>query len=199
MLSEIHNLPLVSELTKLSIRELLLAAVDSVQSFSFDKNIKIKYRKSRTDDYVLGDQEQLLQVTKNLITNAIRFGSKGDQVFIDQDVIQGKRYNDITNFVRVGVRICGLGISKEMFDIIIEKFQNLTELLRVKPIETSGLELSYSQQVIKNLGGNIWIKSQLGKGLAFYFTIPLARKVENRCDSKEVKRVSIKSKSAVDV
>ncbi|MCH8955364.1 HAMP domain-containing histidine kinase [candidate division KSB1 bacterium] len=178
MLSEIHNLPLVSELTKLSIRELLLAAVDSVQSFSFDKNIKIKYRKSRTDDYVLGDQEQLLQVTKNLITNAIRFGSKGDQVFIDQDVIQGKRYNDITNFVRVGVRICGLGISKEMFDIIIEKFQNLTELLRVKPIETSGLELSYSQQVIKNLGGNIWIKSQLGKGLAFYFTIPLAPKVE---------------------
>lgn len=199
MLSEIHNLPLVSELTKLSIRELLLAAVDSVQSFSFDKNIKIKYRKSRTDDYVLGDQEQLLQVMKNLITNAIRFGSKGDQVFIDQDVIQGKRYNDITNFVRVGVRICGLGISKEMFDIIIEKFQNLTELLRVKPIETSGLELSYSQQVIKNLGGNIWIKSQLGKGLAFYFTIPLAPKVESRCDSKEVKKVDIKSTSPVDV
>lgn len=199
MLSEIHNIPFASELTKLSIRELLLTAVDSVQSFGFDKNIKIKYNKSRTDDYVLGDQEQLLQVTKNLITNAIRFGSKGDQVFIEQDVIQGKRYNDITDFVRVGVRICGLGISKEMFDIIIEKFQNLTELLRVKPLETSGLELSYSQQVIKNLGGNIWIKSQLGKGLTFYFTIPLARKVENRCDSKEVKRVSIKSKSAVDV
>jgi len=199
LLSEIHNIPFASELTKLSIRELLLTAVDSVQSFGFDKNIKIKYNKSRTDDYVLGDQEQLLQVTKNLITNAIRFGSKGDQVFIEQDVIQGKRYNDITDFVRVGIRICGLGISKEMFDIIIEKFQNLTELLRVKPLETSGLELSYSQQVIKNLGGNIWIKSQLGKGLTVYFTIPLARKVENRCDSKEVKRVDIKSKSAVDV
>jgi len=199
LLSEIHNIPLVSELTKLSIRELLLEAVDSTQSFAFDKNIEIKYRKSRTNDYVLGDQGQLLQVMKNLIINAIRFGSKGDQVFIEEDIIQGKRYNDISNFVRVGVRICGLGISKEMFDIIIEKFQNLTELLRVKPQETSGLELSYSQQVIKNLGGNIWIKSQLGKGLTFYFTIPLAPKVENRCDSKEVKRVDIKSKSAVDV
>ncbi len=199
MLSEIHNIPLVSELTKLSIRELLLVAIDSVQPFSFDKNIKIKYRKSRTEDYVLGDHEQLLQVMKNLITNAIRFGNKGDQVFIDQDIIQGKRYNDITDFVRVGVRICGLGISKEMFDIIIEKFQNLTELLRVKPKETSGLELSYSQQVIKNLGGNIWLKSQLGKGLTFYFTIPLARKVESRCDSKEVKKVDIKSISSIDV
>ena len=199
MLSEIPNIPLVSELTKLSICELLLVAIDSVQPFSFDKNIKIKYRKSRTEDYVLGDQEQLLQVMKNLITNAIRFGNKGDQVFIDQDIIQGKRYNDITDFVRVGVRICGLGISKEMFDIIIEKFQNLTELLRVKPQETSGLELSYSQQVIKNLGGHIWIKSQLGKGLTFYFTIPLARKVESRCDSKEVKKVDIKCISPIDV
>ena len=199
LLSEIHNIPLVSELTKLSIRELLLAAVDSVQSFGFDKNIKIKYRNSRTDDYVLGDQDQLLQVMKNLITNAIRFGSKGDQVFIEQDIIQGKRYNDISDFVRVGIRICGLGISKEMFDIIIEKFQNLTELLRVKPRETSGLELSYSQQVIKNLGGNIWIKSQLGKGLTFYFTIPLAPKAENRCGSKEVKRVDFKSPSAVSI
>ena len=199
MLSKIHSIPLVSELSKFSIREVLLSAVKSTQSFGLDKNIGIKYRKSRSDDCVLGDYEQLLQVTKNLITNAIRFGSKGDQVFIEQDIIQGKRYNDITNFVRVGIRICGLGISKEMFDIIIEKFQNLTELLRVKPQETSGLELSYSQQVIKNLGGNIWIKSQLGKGLAFYFTIPLARKVESRCDSKEVKMVDIKSISPIDV
>lgn len=199
MHSKIDTIPLVSELSKLSIREVLLAAIQSTQSFGLNKNIGIKYHKPRTDDCVLGDHEQLLQVMKNLITNAIRFGSKGDQVLIEQDIIQGKRYNDITDFVRVGIRICGLGISKEMFDIIIEKFQNLTELLRVKPLETSGLELSYSQQVIKNLGGNSWIKSQLGKGLTFYFTIPLARKVENRCDSKEVKRVSIKSKSAVDV
>ncbi len=199
MLSKIHSIPLVSELSKFSIREVLLAAVKSTQSFGLDKNIGIKYRKSRTDDCVLGDYEQLLQVTKNLITNAIRFGSKGDQVFIEQDIIQGKRYNDITNFVRVGIRICGLGISKEMFDIVIEKFQNLTELLRVKPRETSGLELSYSQQVIKNLGGNIWVKSRLGKGLTFYFTIPLAPKAKNRCESKSVKRVDIKNPSPVSV
>ena len=199
MLSEIHNIPLVSELSKLSIREVLLAAVKSTQSLGLDKNIEIKYRKPRTDEYVLGDYEQLLQVTKNLITNAIRFGNNGDQVFIEQDVIQGKRYNDISDFIRVGVRICGLGISKEMFDIVIEKFQNLKELLRVKPRETSGLELSYSQQVIKNLGGNIWVKSQLGKGLTFYFMIPLAPKIKNGFESKEIRRIDIKNPSPVGI
>jgi len=199
LFGKIHTIPLVSELSKLSIRELLLAAVKSTQSLGLDKNIGIKYSRPRADDCVLGDYEQLLRVTKNLITNAIRFGSKGDQVLIEQDIIQGKRYNDITNFVRVGVRICGLGISKEMFDIVIEKFQNLTELLRVKPRETFGLELSYSQQVIKNLGGNIWVKSRLGKGLTFYFTIPLAPKAKNRPESKSIKRVDIKNSSPVSV
>jgi len=197
--SKIHTIPLVSELSKLSIREVLLAAIQSTQSFGLNKNIGIKYHKPRTDDCVLGDHEQLLQVTKNLITNAIRFGSKGDQVLIEQDIIQGKRYNDITDFVRVGIRICGQGISKEMFDIVIEKFQNLTELLRVKPRETSGLELSYSQQVIKNLGGNIWVKSRLGKGMTFYFTIPLTSKVKNRRESKSINRVDIKNPSPVSV
>ena len=199
MHSKIDTIPLVSELSKLSIREVLLAAIQSTQSFGLNKNIGIKYHKPRTDDCVLGDHEQLLQVTKNLITNAIRFGSKGDQVLIEQDIIQGKRYNDITDFVRVGIRICGLGISKEMFDIVIEKFQNLTELLRVKPRETSGLELSYSQQVIKNLGGNIWVKSRLGKGMTFYFTIPLTPKVKNRRESKSINRVDIKNPSPVNV
>ena len=178
---------------------MLLAAIQSTQSFGLNKNIGIKYHKPRTDDCVLGDHEQLLQVTKNLITNAIRFGSKGDQVLIEQDIIQGKRYNDITDFVRVGIRICGQGVSKEMFDIVIEKFQNLTELLRVKPRETSGLELSYSQQVIKNLGGNIWVKSRLGKGMTFYFTIPLTPKVKNRRESKSINRVDIKNPSPVNV
>lgn len=199
MHSKIHTIPLVSELSKLSIREVLLAAIQSTQSFGLNKNIGIKYHKPRTDDCVLGDHEQLLQVMKNLITNAIRFGSKGDQVLIEQDIIQGKRYNDITDFVRVGIRICGQGISKEMFDIVIEKFQNLTELLRVKPRETSGLELSYSQQVIKNLGGNIWVKSRLGKGMTFYFTIPLTSKVKNRRESKSINRVDIKNPSPVNV
>lgn len=187
MLGEIHNIPLVSELSKLSIDEVLFAAVESTQTLGFDKDISIKYCKPKTHEYVLGDHEQLLQVTKNLITKAIRFGSKGDQVFIEKDIIQGKRYNDISDFVRVGIRISGLGISKEMFDIVIEKFQNLAELLRVKPKEASSLELSYSQQVIKNLGGNIWLKSQLGKGLTFYFTIPLTRKAESGYNNKEVK------------
>lgn len=199
MHSKIDTIPLVSELSKLSIREVLLAAIQSTQSFGLNKNIGIKYHKPRTDDCVLGDHEQLLQVMKNLITNAIRFGSKGDQVLIEQDIIQGKRYNDITDFVRVGIRICGQGISKEMFDIVIEKFQNLTELLRVKPRETSGLELSYSQQVIKNLGGNIWVKSRLGKGMTFYFTIPLTPKVKNRRESKSINRVDIKNPSPVNV
>lgn len=199
MHSKIDTIPLVSELSKLSIREVLLAAIQSTQSFGLNKNIGIKYHKPRTDDCVLGDHEQLLQVMKNLITNAIRFGSKGDQVLIEQDIIQGKRYNDITDFVRVGIRICGQGISKEMFDIVIEKFQNLTELLRVKPRETSGLELSYSQQVIKNLGGNIWVKSRLGKGMTFYFTIPLTSKVKNRRESKSINRVDIKNPSPVSV
>ena len=72
-----------------------------------------------------------------------------------------------------------------MFDIVIEKFQNLRDLLRTKSQNTSGLELSYAQEVIKNLGGNIWIKSQLGKGLSFYFTLPIAATSEQPQTSKK--------------
>ncbi|MFQ5606136.1 MAG: sensor histidine kinase [bacterium] len=183
---DLQNIPFVSELTKLSIDKVLSDAISSTHSAGAKKKIEIKYQLPETKQYVLGDREQLLKVATNLITNAIRFGSQGDKVIIEQDVIHGKRHNDINDFVRVAIRISGLGISKEMFDIVIEKFQNLTELLNVKPPKTLELELSYSQQVIKNLGGNIWVKSQFGRGLTFYFTIPLVRKAKKPTQSKKM-------------
>ena len=105
------------------------------------------------------------QIFQNLITNAIKFQKKGSLPKIQ---ISSEKINE--NY-RFSVSDNGIGIAPTHFDRVFDIFQRLhnTE----EEFEGKGIGLAYCKKIVQLHQGEIWVKSELGKGSTFYFTIPI--------------------------
>ncbi len=112
------------------------------------------------------DPMRLRQVLVNLIGNAIKFTDEG---FIEFG------YNiDNERKLEFYVKDTGIGLSRSELDIIFERFKR-TKITEQRDISGTGLGLAISKNLVKMLGGEMWVDSIEGKGTTFYFTIPLLR------------------------
>ena len=105
----------------------------------------------------------MIQVFQYLIGNAIKFhGPNPPEIHITA-YKHGKEWKfEMTDN--------GIGISLEYQKQIFEVFKRLHTR---EQYPGSGIGLSVSQKIIRRHGGNIWVKSELGKGSTFYFTLPI--------------------------
>ena len=111
------------------------------------------------------------QVLKNLISNALKFTSKGSvsvHVFVAQEN---------SSFINFSVKDTGIGIAKDKQQLIFEAFQQEDGSTRRKYGGT-GLGLSISRQLVKLLGGEIKVKSEAGKGSEFFVSLPVNKPAE---------------------
>ncbi|MEO1162231.1 MAG: ATP-binding protein [Chloroflexota bacterium] len=117
------------------------------------------------DDFpvISGDARLLRQVLDNLITNAIKYSPNGGTVTI------GGRFNEQNT--TVFVRDEGAGISEADQNRIFERFFRVESSLTTKTAGT-GLGLYLVNAIIEAHGGTINVKSHLGHGSTFYFTLP---------------------------
>ena len=100
---------------------------------------------------------------QNLITNAIKFSKKGVNPIIQVACIKKR------NAYEFSIKDNGIGIKKEYQTKIFAIFQQLH--LKEK-YEGTGIGLAHCQKIVNLHGGEIWVKSKLGEGSTFYFTIP---------------------------
>lgn len=110
-----------------------------------------------------GDAELLYQVWSNLLTNAIKFTSKGGTIRI--------RLHETASEVRVEVEDSGIGISDAEIPNIFRRFYKANQS-RSREEGSSGLGLSISQKIIDLHHGTIFVESKLGKGTTFTVTLP---------------------------
>ncbi len=113
-------------------------------------------------DEVLLDSIRLQQVLNNLVSNAIKFTSKGR-------VECGVKLLD--KQLLFYVKDSGIGIATKDFDKIFKMFGQ-ADTSTTRKFGGSGLGLTISKKIIDLLGGKMWVESELGKGSNFYFTIP---------------------------
>jgi signal transduction histidine kinase len=73
--------------------------------------------------------------------------------------------------VEISVTDTGVGIASEDQDAVFEEFRQVGAAL--KKIEGTGLGLAISRKFIELHGGKIWVKSQVGAGSTFAFTLPV--------------------------
>ncbi|MEO7044790.1 MAG: ATP-binding protein, partial [Ferruginibacter sp.] len=104
----------------------------------------------------------LLQVFQNLLSNSLKYHSKEDAVKI---VVSVKENENNWEF---SVSDNGIGIAPEYFDKIFTIFQRLHNK---DEYSGTGIGLAISKKIIENMGGNIWVESEEGKGSTFYFTL----------------------------
>jgi PAS domain S-box-containing protein len=118
---------------------------------------------------ILGDALRIKQVLLNLGSNAIKFTSSG-QVTIGNKISSSANNNFRVKF---WVRDTGIGISNENQHALFHAFSQADDSTARKYGGT-GLGLAISQSLVKLMGGEIQVESQLGVGSCFFFEIPLS-------------------------
>ena len=129
-------------------------------------NVKLNFIKNKNFNLVT-DSLRLKQVLINLVDNALKFTEKG---FVE--ISFNQRYIEEEPFVVFLVKDTGIGLSEKEQNEMFTRFTKL-ENSGEKIYRGAGLGLSISKNIVKLLGGDIWIKSELNKGSEFYFKIPL--------------------------
>ena len=110
------------------------------------------------------DANRLEQILANLVDNAIKYGRA------DGTVIVGGQKADADK-IEIFVQDDGPGIPPESLDRVFERFYRVDKA-RAREQGGTGLGLSIVKHIVQNHGGKVWVKSELGKGTTFFFTLP---------------------------
>jgi signal transduction histidine kinase len=141
--------------------EELIAEV--IGNFQYTISSHIVERTDHTKVEVFADKARIYQVLVNLISNAIKYSPDSDKVKVSQKPEIDK--------VIVSVQDYGMGIPKEDQKRIYERFFR-AKGKKEGNIPGLGLGLFISAEIIKQHGGELWVKSTEGKGSTFYFSLP---------------------------
>lgn len=121
------------------------------------------------------DERRLLQILKNLLTNAFKFTSQGavtlDVEVVPANMVDSALLGETLTAIRFSVTDTGIGISKEKQQIIFEAFQQ-AETGNARQYGGTGLGLTISLALARMLGGTITVESTPGQGSVFRLILP---------------------------
>jgi signal transduction histidine kinase len=119
---------------------------------------------------IQADERKIRQVVLNLLSNAIKFTPEGGRIEVRAVPVDGS--------VEVSVSDTGVGIATEDQEAVFEEFRQVGT--SEKKAEGTGLGLTLCRKFIELHGGRIWVRSQVGVGSTFTFTIPVHYGNENQ-------------------
>lgn len=108
--------------------------------------------------YVSGDWNRIMQIVTNLLSNAIKFTHSGEIHY---------GFSRKENIVEFYVKDTGIGISPHKAAKIFERFGKINDF-----VQGTGLGLALCRMMVEKMGGRIWLRSVVGEGSKFYFTLP---------------------------
>jgi signal transduction histidine kinase len=117
--------------------------------------------------FLIGDDQRLSQVITNLLSNAVKFTPEYGDIRLEARLSkkEGRRCT-----IRFEVTDTGIGISMEQQDRLFNSFAQADSGISRK-FGGTGLGLAISKRIVEKMHGRIWIKSEMGKGAVFCFTI----------------------------
>ena len=150
-------------LMSIDLADLSRQAVSRWEDAAEQNAVSLSFELQEEPLFVRIDPDHLTQVFDALLSNAIRFSSGGSVT------VQARRGKN--GMIRVSVEDTGPGIDLENQTKIFHPFYqvNTTSLY---PHDGLGLGLSLAKDIVKSHGGEMWVKSELGNGSVFYFTLP---------------------------
>jgi CheY-like chemotaxis protein len=118
--------------------------------------------------HFLGDAGRIRQIVTNLVGNAVKFTHKG-YVSI---AVECESQDGATAAMRVSVRDTGTGIPEDKLATVFEKFTQ-ADTSTTRRYGGTGLGLTICNQLAALMGGAIGVRSRVGEGSTFWFTLPL--------------------------
>ncbi len=149
------------------LRDTLVDALHTLGLRAAEKNLELVYLvPPDVPDALLGDPGRIRQIVMNLVGNAIKFTDQGEVVLA---VTVEDREEDHVHLHFV-VSDTGIGIPADKQLQIFEAFSQ-ADSSTTRRYGGTGLGLTISMQLVKLMGGRLWVESEVGKGSAFHFDI----------------------------
>lgn len=137
--------------------------VESVILYAQQKHIQLDFKTEIVEKIIGIDDEKYERILLNLLSNAIKFTPEDKKITVN---ISLKKH-----FVRIEVMDKGFGIPKDKQKLIFERFGQVDSSLS-RQAEGAGIGLSLVNALVNTLGGQISLKSEVGKGSSFVILLP---------------------------
>lgn len=156
-LSKIEANMVVFNLQPIGMNELLKTVYDSF-ILRCPTDVQLVNESLDTEHYIYADKNRTVQIISNLIDNALKYTKYGS-------IRIG--YKQVGDYIEIYTTDTGKGIKPELLDSIFSRFVKADE-----NVHGTGLGLSICKMLVEKMGGQIGVKSELGKGTTFKFTLP---------------------------
>ena len=171
--SKIESGKLDIESIDFNIRESLNDFFTSMVHLAEKKDIELVLDLSGLElEWIKGDPGRIRQILTNLVSNAIKFTASG-HVLVKIGV---KDVNEMGLILYGSVTDSGIGIEKEKLDGLFDSFSQV-DASTTREYGGTGLGLSISKQLCELMQGSISVKSKIGKGSRFEFTLTLNKSI----------------------
>ena len=164
-LSKIEAGRMELELTEFDLPTAIENALTLVRERAGRRSIALHTHIDTRLDQIQADERKVRQVVLNLLSNAIKFTPEGGRIEVAAVPKDG--------IVEVSVSDTGIGIAPEDQEKVFEEFRQVGTA--AKKVEGTGLGLTLCRKFVELHGGRIWVKSELGAGSTFTFTLPAHR------------------------
>ena len=143
----------------------LAAGIIAAARAHLPASVTIAFEAPKSLPPVAGDPDKVRQVLANLLDNAVKYSPDGGEVEVRLEAQPGR--------MRFSIRDQGLGVPLQEQARIFEKFYRLDPQL-TRGVGGTGLGLYICRELVRRMGGRIWVASGEGPGSTFFFELPLA-------------------------
>ncbi|MDT8719243.1 response regulator [Clostridium sp. 19966] len=167
--SKIEAKRLTMEKIRFNLRSTIEDTVSILAPKAAEKGIEICVMiNSKVPEEVIGDPSRLRQILNNLISNAVKFTENG-KITICVDHLEKENEIAVLNFE---VKDTGIGIQKQDISKLFKPF-NQADASTTRKYGGTGLGLAISSELVKMMGGEIYVESIYGQGSTFKFHVKL--------------------------
>lgn len=166
---------------RINIKYIVDKSVNMLSGAAFKKKIDL-ISEVEGEVFVHADENLVLQVFNNLVSNAIKFTPAEGKIIISAALAPSKRSFEFK------VRDTGVGIKKDDIEKLFKVDTKFTTF-GTSGEKGSGLGLSLCYDIVKKHGGDFNVESEIGKGSTFKFTIPIASTKVVLADDKKTDRI----------
>lgn len=165
-LAKLESGKLSLHLVQADVAHYLRYVAASFHSFAQHKNIELHFLPEPDSFFMDFDKDRLLHIVSNLLSNAVKFTEAGGHIYV-QTADAGERF-------LIKVKDTGAGIPEDKLPHIFERFYQVDDS-RTRKGEGTGIGLTLVHELVKMMGGDIGVKSLLGKGTEFTISLPVTR------------------------
>ncbi|MCS6852223.1 MAG: HAMP domain-containing histidine kinase [Gemmataceae bacterium] len=178
-------------LEEFSIHDVIEGLLNMFRPLAEKKNIDLRGQVDPKVPLLRQDAGKLQQILSNLLSNAIKFTPEGGRVLLKAEADSGQLILTVSD--------TGVGIAPQEQELVFEKFRQAGNPLTREQGGT-GLGLSIVRELTKLLGGQVTLRSDLGRGTTFTVRLPLTLSAERRLEFDLTdKRIDLSKAQRVDV